>query len=143
MALTPQERERVRYHLGYLNTSLAGSIQYGLPRPMQTLFVVEQAMDYVNHIIKERNAGFLLFNTWIKDSLLSETVAFFEDLLSDNNPEAQRIESYSVDDKTPNTPALSGQGIWIIKSVVRMLPTLDVIVCQSEVSPDAITVTAS
>lgn len=79
----------------------------------------------------------------IKDSLLSETVAFFEDLLSDNNPEAQRIESYSVDDKTPNTPALSGQGIWIIKSVVRMLPTLDVIVCQSEVSPDAITVTAS
>lgn len=79
----------------------------------------------------------------IKDSLLSETVAFFEDLLSDNNPEAQRIESYSVDDKTPNTPALSAQGIWIIKSVVRMLPTLDVIVCQSEVSPDAITVTAS
>jgi len=79
----------------------------------------------------------------IKDSLLSETVAFFEDLLSDNNPEAQRIESYSVDDKTPNTPALSGQGIWIIKSVVRMLPTLDVLVCQSEVSPDAITVTVS
>jgi hypothetical protein len=79
----------------------------------------------------------------IKDSLLSETVAFYQDLLSDNNPEAQRIESYSVDDKSPNTPALSAQGIWIIKSVVRMLPTLDVIVCQSEVSPDAITVTAS
>jgi hypothetical protein len=79
----------------------------------------------------------------VKDSLLSETVAFYQDLLSDNNPEAQRIESYSVDDKSPNTPALSAQGIWIIKSVVRMLPTLDVIVCQSEVSPDAITVTAS
>ena len=79
----------------------------------------------------------------IKDSLLSETVAFYEDLLSDNNPEAQRIESYSVDDKSPNTPALSAQGIWIIKSVVRMLPTLDVLVVQSEVSPDAITVTVS
>lgn len=78
----------------------------------------------------------------IKDSLLSETVAFFEDLLSDNNPEAQRIESYAVDDKSPNTPALSAQGIWVVKSVVRMLPTLDVIVCQSQVGPDAITVTA-
>ena len=78
----------------------------------------------------------------IKDSILSETVAFFEDLLSENNPEAQRIESYAVDDKSPNTPALSAQGIWVVKSVVRMLPTLDVLVVQSQVGPDAITVTA-
>jgi hypothetical protein len=43
-ALTPQERTRVRYHLGYLSTSFAGSIQFGLPRPVQTLFIVEDAM---------------------------------------------------------------------------------------------------
>ena len=84
----------------------------------------------------------MLWRQSIKDSILSETVAFFEDLLSENNPEAQRIESYAVDDQSPNTPALSAQGIWVVKSVVRMLPTLDVIVCQSQVGPDAITVTA-
>lgn len=77
----------------------------------------------------------------IKDSIVAETDAFFSDLLSENNPEAQRIESYSIDDKSPNTPALSARGIWIVKSVVRMLPTLDTLVVQSEVSPDAITVT--
>lgn len=43
-SLSLQERERVRYHLGYLNTSFAGSIQFGLPRPIQTLFIVEDAM---------------------------------------------------------------------------------------------------
>lgn len=77
----------------------------------------------------------------IKDSIVAETDAFFTDLLSENNPEAQRIDSYTIDDKSPNTPALSARGIWIVKSVVRMLPTLDTLVVQSEVSPDAITVT--
>lgn len=44
-ALTDEEKERVRYHLGYLNVQMAGSIQYGLPRPIQTLFILELAMD--------------------------------------------------------------------------------------------------
>lgn len=77
----------------------------------------------------------------IKDSLLAETDAFLGDLLSDNNPEAQRIESYSIDDKSPNSPALAARGVWVIKSTVRMLGTLDTLVVMSEVSPDAITVT--
>lgn len=79
----------------------------------------------------------------VKDSLLSETSAFFDDLLSPDNPDAQRIDSYSVDDKSGNTPALQARGIWIIKHKARMLQTLDEIVCQSEVGPDAITVTAT
>jgi len=44
-SLTPQEKERTRYHLGYLNVQLAGSVQFGLPRPIQTVFILEQAMD--------------------------------------------------------------------------------------------------
>lgn len=79
----------------------------------------------------------------IKDSLLAETEAFLADLLSENNPEAQRIDSYSVDDKSANTPALSARGVHIIKSVVRMLNTLDTIVAQTEISPDAVTVTVT
>lgn len=44
MALTAAERERVRYHLGYLNTAAAASLTFGIPKPIQTLFLVEQAM---------------------------------------------------------------------------------------------------
>lgn len=32
----------------------------------------EQATDYINHIIKKKNDGFITFNTWIKDGLLSK-----------------------------------------------------------------------
>jgi len=32
----------------------------------------EQASDYVNYLIKKKNDGFITFNTWIKDGLLSK-----------------------------------------------------------------------
>lgn len=32
----------------------------------------EQATDYVNHLIKKKNDGFVTFNTWAKDGLLSK-----------------------------------------------------------------------
>ena len=44
-ALTPAERSRVLYHLGYLNVAPAASLSYGIPRPIQTMFLVEQAMN--------------------------------------------------------------------------------------------------
>lgn len=75
-----------------------------------------------------------------KDALASETDAFLADLLSENNPAAQRIESYLVDDKSANTPTLSAAGVHIIISKVRMLAGLDTIVAQVEVSPDTVTV---
>lgn len=31
-----------------------------------------QATDYINHIIKKQNPGFLIFNTWFKDALLAK-----------------------------------------------------------------------
>lgn len=43
-ALSETDKERVRYHLGYLNTSFAASLTLGIPRPVQTLFLVEDAM---------------------------------------------------------------------------------------------------
>lgn len=76
-----------------------------------------------------------------KDALASETDAFYADLLSENNPAAQRIDSYLVDDKSGNTPTLSAAGVHVIISKVKMLATLDTIVAQTEVSPDAVTVT--
>lgn len=50
MPLDQSERERVRYHLGYLNVAIGPSIQFGLPRPVQTLFIVEMAMDNIMEI---------------------------------------------------------------------------------------------
>ncbi|WP_313632545.1 portal protein [Massilia timonae] len=31
-----------------------------------------QATDYINHIVKKQNPGFLIFNTWFKDALLAK-----------------------------------------------------------------------
>jgi len=44
MPLDDAEKERVRYHLGYPQQTALASIQLGIPRPLQTAFLVEQAM---------------------------------------------------------------------------------------------------
>lgn len=41
----PAEKERIRYHMGYLQVQPAASISYGIPAPIQTLFLLESAMD--------------------------------------------------------------------------------------------------
>lgn len=43
-ALNEQEKERIRYHMGYMETSYAASVQFGLARPIQTMFILDQAM---------------------------------------------------------------------------------------------------
>lgn len=45
MALTPTEKERVRYHLGYGSVNPAAAISFGLPALIQPLFIVENAMN--------------------------------------------------------------------------------------------------
>lgn len=47
MPLTDAEKERTRYHLGYLSVSTAASLSFGIPVPQQTLFLVESAMNRV------------------------------------------------------------------------------------------------
>lgn len=47
--LTEGEKERIRYHLGYMETSFGGnqaaaSLSFGIPRPLQTMFLVEDAI---------------------------------------------------------------------------------------------------
>lgn len=46
---TEEEKDRIRYHLGYMATSFGGSqagaaIQYGIPIPIETMFLVEDAI---------------------------------------------------------------------------------------------------
>lgn len=47
MAFTLAERARIRYHLGYPSVQPAASIQFGLPAPTQTMFLVETAMSNI------------------------------------------------------------------------------------------------
>ena len=58
--LTESEKEQVRYHMGYLETSLAASMQLGIPRPLQTVFLLEDAMSLlVNEFAVKRVRGIL------------------------------------------------------------------------------------
>jgi len=41
------EKSRIRYHMGYLQVTPAAAITYGIPTPIQTLFLLESAMDRV------------------------------------------------------------------------------------------------
>lgn len=41
------DKERIRYHMGYLQVQPAASITYGLPVPQQTLFMLESSMDRI------------------------------------------------------------------------------------------------
>lgn len=41
---SPRDRGRIKYHLGYLAVQPAASIQFGIPRPIETMFLIEDAM---------------------------------------------------------------------------------------------------
>lgn len=47
MVLTDEEKERTRHHLGYPQVQPAASVQWGIPRPIQTAFLVESAMNNI------------------------------------------------------------------------------------------------
>src|ERR1700690_2790040 len=49
MAFTEAEKERIRYHLGYLETSLAPSIAFGIPKPLQTVFLLEDSLGLIQN----------------------------------------------------------------------------------------------
>lgn len=44
--LTPDEKERVMYHLGYMGTGTsAAALQFGVARPVQTMFLLQSALE--------------------------------------------------------------------------------------------------
>lgn len=69
----------------------------------------------------------------LQDGMVAEVNSFLNDLLSPNNPAAQRIAQYQIDDVSGNTPDSFAKGIYVIIVRVRMLPTADFIVIQAEV----------
>lgn len=50
MPLTVEEREKVKTHTGYGNVSMGASLAFGFARPIQTIFIVEDAMNLLNEV---------------------------------------------------------------------------------------------
>jgi hypothetical protein len=100
--------------------------------------------DFLQDSISQRLNAFskLPLTQQLKDGMVSETTAFLSGLLSENNPAAQRISGFEVDDQSGNTPDLEAQGIFVLVVKVRTLATADFIVLQTEVG-EGVTVTSN
>ena len=68
-----------------------------------------------------------------KDDMITELDAFLVDLQSPDNPSAQRIDSFSNDDTSGNTEATRVNNIHVIITKVRLTPTGDFIVLQTDI----------
>ena len=78
----------------------------------------------------------------LKDSAVGEMDAYLSGLKSENNPSAQRLNDYLIDDVSGNTPNLEAAGIFVIIMKVRTLPTGDFFVLQAEIG-EGVTITAT
>lgn len=92
MALTDQEKERVRYHLGYPEVQPAASITFGIPRPIQTMFLVESAMNYLMPVAEDRVRSIIGVMDGVECRLIEA-----QDRLA-----AKRIDSLELRDDEPS-----------------------------------------
>lgn len=80
-------------------------------------------------------------STRVRRSLvLGEIDGFLAGLLSDANSDSQRIDSYLIDAVSPNTPASLAAGLFRVKIKARTLASLDVIVLDTEIGENVLTV---
>ena len=70
--------------------------------------------------------------------IVSEITAFMDSLVSAKNPSLQRIDSYSIDAKSGNTPDTLAAGVFRIILKVRTLSSLDVIVLDTQIGESVI-----
>jgi hypothetical protein len=91
--------------------------------------------DFIEDSVAQRVVQFakLPLTNALKDGAAGEVNAFLNELLSPNNPAAQRIVDFIVDTKSGNTQELAAKNIFVIIIRVRTLPTADFIVTQHEI----------
>jgi hypothetical protein len=70
MAFTPEEIERIHYSLGYLGSGVIASIQLGIPRPLETLFLVDDAITKINVQSEPRVRRILCIMDGIEEKLV-------------------------------------------------------------------------
>lgn len=82
--LTDEEKERCRYHLGYIETSGAASLQFGLPKPVQTAFILEQSFGLLNNEFAVDRVRRVLFTLdGIEEKLRDATCVLVAEKLGD------------------------------------------------------------
>jgi hypothetical protein len=54
MALTLEEKQRTRYFLGYPSVQSAAALSYGMVKPLQTLFLLESAMNLILPVAEDK-----------------------------------------------------------------------------------------
>lgn len=100
-------------------------------------FIQDSLAELLNPFVKR-------LNTQARRNRLRGLVEeFLATLQSENTPENARIEAFSVDDSVNagNTPAVLARGIFYLQVRVRTLSSLDDIVLQTEIGPNAIITT--
>lgn len=81
-------------------------------------------------------------STYNKDRFLSEADLFLADLVSAEDPQRQRIDSYSIDGEAGNTDATIAAKVWIVQIKVRKLMSMAVIPLNMTVG-DTVTIEAA
>lgn len=101
--------------------------------------------DHIQDSVAQRLLDFskLPITSQWKDTIVGEIDAYLLGLLSPDNPPAQRIAGYLIDDKSGNTDDLEAQGIFVVIGKVRTLATGDTIVFQTEIGEGVLTVSAT
>jgi len=91
--------------------------------------------DFVQDSLSRRLVSFakLPLTQNLKDTIVGEIDAFLVGLQSPNNPPAQRISGFLIDDISGNTPDLEARGVYVVITKVRTLATNDFFVLQTEV----------
>lgn len=87
------------------------------PRQPDDEAFADQATDLVNYVIKDQNDGFILFNTWIKDGLLSK-VGIVRASWQSQDPKKEEYENLTEEQVTQ---LVSDQAV-TVKEVIAKVP---------------------
>lgn len=146
--IPPQEADYVQFRASgicasRLDATVGPIFQSGVTSSLtngQTNINRRRMADYIEDSIASALAPLskLPLTISLQDDMVTESDAFMNQLLSPNNPAAQRINSYSIDDQSGNTATQEAAGVFVIIYNVRMLPTADVIVAQFNIGPNVV-----
>lgn len=94
--------------------------------------------DFIGDSIAQfaKKSGKKLMTRARRKALKQAIMGFLKGLLSPNNPEAQRIAGYTVDDKSVNTSDSLARGLYKLLVKVQTLPSMDSIGIIEEVGTD-------
>lgn len=81
--LSEDEKNRIRHHLGYLITSPVSSIQLGVPRASQPMFLVETAMNSIPEAAVGQVRKYVAVLDGLEDRLIEAVERFAASRLGD------------------------------------------------------------